>query len=180
MALNFGTAPSDFLPYLKFNAKAGRFYKRENDMDVEVEKPTFVADFANLQTGWFCYAEGQAPSITLDPSLEVIAPKPSDKHKRGFKVEIFAKQVGGLVEFASASMHACKAIGEVYDAYEAGKAANAGKLPVIACTSVQPQKDKLGTNYKPVFEITKWVEKPVEFTKTATATPAVAAIVDEF
>ena len=67
-----------------------------------------------------------------------------------------------MAEFASASIHLSNAIKEVYAAYEAEKAANPGKLPVIACTGSQAMKDKYGTNYRPTLKIARWVERPAE------------------
>lgn len=166
MALNLGKSSGDFLPFLKFNAKAGRFYKREGEQDVEVSSPVFVADFGNIKTGWFLYQEGQAPSIVYDANLSTPAAQPSEKHKRGFKVNVYSeKTLGGLVEFAGASMHLSNAISEVYEAYEQDAAKNQGKMPVVACTEITPQKDKMGTNYKPTFVIQKWVDAPEAFSK---------------
>jgi hypothetical protein len=174
MALNLGNASGDFLPYLKYNAKAGRFYKKEGDNDVEVQSPTFLADFANIKTGWFYYAEGMAPSITYDADLSTPAAKPSDKHKRGFKLTIFSKALfDGEAEFASASMHTCAAINDVYSQYEAEAAKNPGKYAVVSVSGVNPQKDKMGTNYKPVFVISKWVDRPAEWV-SGSAAPAAA------
>jgi hypothetical protein len=56
---------------------------------------------------------------------------------------------------------------------------NAGKLPVVQCTGTEAQKGKFGTNYKPVFSIVKWVDRPAALgentPKAATAPEAVAA-----
>lgn len=168
MGLNFGGSGGDFLPFLKFNAKAGRFYTKNNDVEVEVANPTFVADLNNIKTGWICYAEGQAPNYVWDVNLSTPAPKPSDKHKRGFMFNIFGKDVlSGVREFASASMHACAAINDVYTTFESEKHANPGKYPVLSCTGTTPQKDKMGTNYRPNFAIQKWVDAPQELKDAA-------------
>lgn len=161
MALNLGTS-GDFAPYVKYNSKAGRWYKKEGANEVEVSNPTFIADFENIKTGWFLYAEGQAPSIVFDPSLSVQAPRPSEKHRRGFKLTLFSQtSFNGLVEFTSASMHVCNAINELYAQYEAEKEKYPGQFPVISSTGSAPQKDKLGTNYKPLLSIIKWTATDV-------------------
>lgn len=173
MALNLGSSGGDFLPFLKYNAKAGRFYKRVDKTDVEVPPPSFVADLGNIKTGWFAYAEGQAPSIVYDANLSTPALKPSDKHKRGFKFNIFGKDpIPGVMEFSSASMHACASLNEVYTIYEAEAPKNDGKMPVIQCTGVVPQKDAMGTNYKPTFVISKWVDAPQELKDICAPVPA--------
>lgn len=164
MALNIATEGGDFDPYVKFNAKAGRWYIKEGEMEVEVDKPVFVADFENIQTGWLLFLEGQAPSKVWDDNLQTPAEKPGDNHKRGFQVRLFSeKQFKGVVELASSSMHLCNAINDLYMQYEDGLASNAGKLPVVQYTDSTPMKDKHGTNYKPNFVIEKWVDRPSAF-----------------
>lgn len=179
MALNLGSG-GDFLPYFKYNSKADKSFVRGEAGDVEIPKPTFVADFKNIRTGWFLLAEATAPNIVYDLDLATPAPKPSDKHKRGFKLNLFSQQSfggDGLVEFTGASMHVCAAVNEVYAQYEKDAPANPGKLPVVAMTGSVPQKDKHGTNYKPLFSILKWVDTPPAFTAAPKA-PAAASVSD--
>lgn len=164
MPLNITQNGGDYLPYVKYNAKSGRWYVKKDDKEVEVQNPEFVADFANIKTGWFYFAEGQAPSIYLDKTLGDAAPKPSDNHKRGFKVALYAPQTfGGVVELTGASMHLNNAIVDLYSQYEAEVGKNAGKLPVVKCEGTEASKDKFGTNYKPILKITKWVDRPSQF-----------------
>jgi hypothetical protein len=161
--LNIGGS-SNLRPFCKYNAKADKWFIRgaEGD-DVEIAPPTFVADFDNIATGWLRFREGQAPERVMDPSLEQAAPLPGEGFKRGFVVMTYSpKFFGGVAEFASASIHLSNAIKEVYASYEAEKAANAGKLPVIACTGSQAMKDRYGTNYRPALKIARWVERPAE------------------
>lgn len=151
-------------PYVKYNAKADKWFARGAEgQDVEIERPTFVADFDNIATGWLLFREGQAPERVIDPAIDRPAPSPGEGFKRGFVVMTFSpKYFGGGAEFASGSIHLANAIKEVYAAYEAGKAANPGKLPVIACSGSQAMKDRYGTNYRPTLNIATWVERPAE------------------
>jgi len=175
MALNIVSSAQDFIPFVKYNAKADKWFKREDGEDVEIARPTFVADLKNIQTGWYLYAEGQAPSIVLDPDLITKAAKPSDKHKRGFEMNVFSQNAfGGVVKFGSASMHVCNAIAELYNEYEISAEGKAGKLPVVECSGSVAQKDKFGTNYKPTFKILKYVDRPAELDTPVAATPAQA------
>lgn len=162
MGLNIAQSSGDFLPFVKFNGKAGRWYFKKDDQEVEVNNPTFVADFDNIKTGWYWFMEGKAPAITFDQDLATIAAKPTDNHKRGFTLQLFSKQhFGGVAELQGASMHLCNAINEVYEQYE--KDRKPGQLPVISCTGTTPMKDKHGTNYRPIFKIEKWVDRPSDF-----------------
>ncbi len=176
--LNITTEGGDFDPYAKYNAKSGRWYFKDGEAETEVEKPTFVADFDNIKTGWMLFMEGQAPDRVFDESLSSPAPKPSDTHKRGFLVRLYSDQsFKGVVELSGTSMHLCNAINEVYEAYSNDK--QEGKLPVVAFTGSTPMKDKFGTNYKPNFEIVKWVDRPEAFDAApaqAEAAPEPAAV----
>ena len=151
-------------PYCKFNAKADKWFVRGADgEDAEIQRPTFVMDLDNIATGWVNFREGQAPERVMDPSLDQAAPSPGEGFKRGFVVMLFSpKFFGGTVEFASASIHLANAIKDIYVQYEAAKASNPGMLPVVACTGSEPMKDRYGTNYRPTFQIAKWVERPKE------------------
>lgn len=185
--LNLGGG--EFVPYVKFNSKSDKWLVRGDGQDVEIGRPTFVADFRNIRTGWFWLKSGMAPQIIYDPSLSTPAPKPKDTfvdergktrdcYKRGFKLDLFSQSFfggDGLVEFTGASQHVCAAISELYNEYEKGLAANLGQLPVVAVTGSTPQKDKHGVNYKPMFAIQKWIPVPAIFDDTAP--PAVASSV---
>jgi hypothetical protein len=161
--LNIGGSGSS-KPYVKFNAKADKWFARGPDgNDAEIARPTFAIDLDNIATGWLRFREGQAPERVMDASLEHPAPSPGEGFKRGFVVATFSpKFFGGVAEFASASIHLSNAVKEIYAQYEAEKGNHAGELPVVACTGSQAMKDKYGTNYKPILQIVQWVDRPVD------------------
>lgn len=162
MPLNVG-ASGAIKPYVKFNAKADKWFIRGDAGDVEIDRPTFVADLDNICTGWMCFREGQAPEKVIDPSLDRTAPSPGEGFKRGFVVMVYSpKSFGGAVELCSASLHVGNAIREVYQTYEEQRGDHPGQLPVIACVGSEAMKDKYGTNYKPRLELVKWVNRPAE------------------
>lgn len=166
-----------FTPYLKYNAKAGRWYTKEDKQDAqefEVGNMTAIFDLENIKTGWFLFAAGVAPAKTYDPSLAQAAPKPGDGFKRGFEVQAFSeKNLLGLREFSSTAGAVIEAMNALYDQWEADRAANAGKVPVVKCARVVPVTNKHGTNYQPVLEIVSWADRPS--TLAAAANAAVAA-----
>jgi hypothetical protein len=175
MGLNITSQGGDFDPYVKYNAKAGRWYVKQGDGEVEVQNPVFVADFENIKTGWFYFRAGSAPEKVFDVSLSQPAPKPDrtytddkgvmrDCFKRGFELRLFSKNsFGGIVVLNGASMHLNNAINTLYEQFEAGKLNNPNLLPVVKFTGTTPMKDKAGTNYFPNFVIDKWVARPNEF-----------------
>ena len=163
MTLNIG-GTGVTKPYCKYNAKADKWFVRgANGEDAEIQRPTFVIDLDNIATGWLLFREGQAPERLMDPSLDQPAPSPGEGFKRGFVVATFSpKFLGGVAEFASASIHLANAIKDVYAQYDAEKANHRGQLPVIACTGSEAMKDRYGTNYRPTFQIVQWVDRPKE------------------
>lgn len=162
MGLNIGGSRSA-KPFAKFNAKADKWFVKGEDGDVEIARPTFIADLANIATGWLRFREGEAPERSIDPSLDRAAPSPGEGFKRGFVLSVFSQKCfGGLVELSSASIHMGNAIREVYQAFEQSRADHPGQVPVIACTGSEPMKDKYGTNYRPTLELVKWVDRPAE------------------
>lgn len=192
MGLNISTGGGeDFAPYVKYNAKAGRWYLKKDEGEVEVINPAFVADFDNIKTGWFHFAAGLVPSIVYDPDLSTPAAKPSENHKKGFELQVFSQNTfGGVAVFSSTSGIVGGAINEIYEQFLKDKAANQSALPVVQCTGVTAEVGKHGTNYKPVLTISKWIPKPVEFGGTsaqatqqapASAAPApVSSSISEF
>lgn len=162
-------AAGDFVPYVKYNAKAGRWYtKTDNGDEIEVANMTAIFDLAQIKTGWLLFSEGAAPDTVWDNGS--VAAQPSPQHKRGFSVNAFSpKELGGVREFSSSSNSAIIAIKELHEAFEAAPEAAKGLVPVVKCESVLPVKSKFGTNYQPVLKITKWVPRPEALPATVAA-----------
>jgi hypothetical protein len=162
MPLNIETRTSeDFVPYIKFDAKAGRWFTKEDGgNEVEVRDLTAIFDLHNIKLGWLLFNEGAAPEATWDNGS--VAAQPSPKHRRGFCVNLFSPQkIGGLREMRSNSNAAISAIKSLYEQqFENAPEARKGMVPVVTCESVTPVKSKFGTNYEPVLKITKWVPRP--------------------
>lgn len=186
--MGFMSNPStggSFKVYVKYNAKAGRFYTKEDKPEAdefEVTNFTAIFDMENLKTGWFLFTPGVAPVKNMDPSLSEAAPKPGEGFKRGFELDVFSeKNFGGLREFSSTAGAVIEAMNDLYDDWMAGKDANKGKLPVVKCVGVTPVTNKHGTNYRPQFEIAAWADRPAELAGTlagaesAAQTPAAPA-----
>ncbi len=76
MALNIVSQGGDFDPFVKYNAKAGRWYVKKDEHEIEVQNPTFIADFDNIKTGWLYFRAGTAPERIFDENLSTPAPKP--------------------------------------------------------------------------------------------------------
>ena len=159
--------------YVKFNAKADKWFAKGETGDVEIAPPTFIADLANIVTGWLRFLEGQAPERVMDPALDRAAPSPGNGFKRGFVLAVYSQKFfGGVAELSSASIHMGNAIREVYSDFEAQRGSHPGQVPVIACTGSEPMKDRHGTNYRPKLEIVKWVDRPAELPDQSPVDPS--------
>lgn len=170
MPLNLQTE-TDFTPYLKYNAKAGRFYAKLDgiDGDVEIHNPRIVVDFANIKTGWFYFREGMGPEKVFDPSLDEMAARPEGgkDFKRGFEVNVvggdpmdhYGGRSLGLREMCSTSKASITAIMKMYAQYEDGIRDNPKKVPFFGLVRVVPVNSMYGTNYEPEFKLLAWVER---------------------
>ena len=94
---------------------------------------------------------------------EPMPQKPTADHKQAFKVRLGNKELG-LREFSSQSKLVISRFDVLHNAYEAGKADNPGKVPVVTIekTETVTVNTPQGENrFKvPVWSITSWVDKP--------------------
>lgn len=181
MALGLQTESNgggDFNKVIKFDARAGRMFRVDREQDaggqyqtenVEVTNGfTAVMDLENIEVGWCLFAAGVAPQLTLVPLGQPLPPRPSDQHKQGFRMMMkLGKSSGGDVrELSATSKAVLGAVDELHTAYEAGNVANPGKLPLVALTGskaiVSTGKGQSSTNYAPIFEIQKWLDRPAD------------------
>lgn len=176
MPLNLQANDGDFTPFIKYNAKAGRWYVRHEgqDGDVEIMNPVLAFDMANIKTGWIFYAEGSGPEKVWDPAPNITAPKPAGPKafKRGFEVLVYGKADNiGVREFSSTATNMISSILEMYAEYEKS-VTNIGKIPVYACKGVKPINGKYGTNYQPLFTLDSWLTaSPFNLDKPTSAPP---------
>ena len=171
---------------LKYDARAGRTFRVDREQDstgqyasvnVDVTQGfQAVMDLAHVQVGWAAFRAGMAPDFRLVALGQAMPARPEgvdEKTKKPiygqcFKVMLkLGKSSGGDVrELASSARVVIGAIDALHTAFEAAPEAKAGKLPVVSLKSTTPVVSGNGaqksTNYAPVFEIVKWVDRPAE------------------
>jgi hypothetical protein len=175
----FSTEPStggDFMPIVKYDARAGRLFRMDrvdtgngftNDAVDITSNFKAIVDFENIEVGWIDFPAGSAPNFSLVPMGNQLPDRPSPRHKNGIRFILkLAKDCGGakpIREIAGTSKAFLSGVEEVYSAYQAEKAANAGKLPVIVLEKTTPIKsgsgEKQSTNYRPSFKISGWAPR---------------------
>jgi hypothetical protein len=171
----------DFLPIVKFDARAGRFFRvdrvqgsngwESHDEDITGKGP-FIIDLARVQVGWISFANG--PTFQLVPLGQPLPAKPGgvdekgkSTFKQGFRVRLFAPQLlGGVREFSHTAKCVIAAMDQLHDAYLAAPESKEGKLPLVEMTGTiavkTPTPQGTTTNYAPVFKIAQWLDRPVE------------------
>jgi hypothetical protein len=174
LGFDFSTAESgDIIPIIKFDAKAGRMFRRdrvngENDIVDITRSFKAVFDFENIEVGTINFDTGSAPDFAVARIGETPPPKPSDKHRPGARILVkLSKENGGDIrELASTAKAFLRGLEAVHDDYMAGVKANPGKLPVVSLADTTPitsgEGAKKSTNYSPVFQIVSWVDRPTD------------------
>lgn len=175
----FSTEPSsggDFLPIIKYDARAGRIFRvdRINDGQGFVSDSVDIThnfkamiDLENIETGWLNFSTGGAPDFKLVPMGTALPGRPSEQHKNGIRMMLkLSKDCGGdkpIREIAGVAKAFLNAVEKLYDEYEAQRGENPGKLPVIVMDGSTPIKsgsgDKQSTNYMPKFRISGWAPR---------------------
>ena len=186
LGLNTGTSGADFIPHVRYDARAGRLFRadraQDSDgwkttmVDISQPPPQFIMDIGQIEIGWISYTGG-TPDLRMAPISAGLAPQPSKEHRQGFRVRLYApKLLGGLREFASNAKAVIAAMDVLHSAYEAAPERNQGLVPVVCLANTTPITTKTPqgstTNYAPVFRIEKWVPRPAEM--DAVAAPAAA------
>lgn len=166
MSLNLSTG-GEFSPFLKYNAKAGRWFVRgDNGTDVEISTPRFAIDLENIRTGWILFPPASPPLFVWDIN-GTRAPKPEGAYKDGFKVFIMGTEIQpalanqnlGVREWTSNAYAAKAGLMTLHQQYEEGKGQNPNKVPVVRCINVKIIKGDYGDSFEPVFTIETWVER---------------------
>lgn len=180
LGLNYSSGGNggDIIPFVKYDARAGRFFRRDrseqggqyvnNDVDITSSFKA-VIDLENIEVGYMKFGAGSAPEFQLVRLGEPMPHKPADAgFKQGARLmmKLHSGCGGDVRECSSNAAAFLKGIDDLHTEYEAQKGANAGKLPVVVLKSTLPitsgQGTKKSTNYQPIFEISGWAPRPVD------------------
>ena len=175
---NYESTGGEIIPIVKFDARAGRFFRIDrtdgvnNPVDITGSFKA-VMDFENIEVGFIHFPAGAAPEFRVAPIGQPMPEKPNGNFRQGIRMMLkLGKDSGGDVrEIASTAKAMLGAFDSCHTEYLAGVKNNAGKLPVVALETVIPivtngRNDKgeavKTTNYAPVFKIASWVERPAD------------------
>ena len=134
----------DRMPLIKYSAQDGSFRTSDRvneggqwrSIDEEIALPTqMVMDFENIEVGWIRY--NPKPDFIMVQSGQPRPEQPDEKdekgepaYKWGFRVQL-GNPIVGLRELSTSSKNVYNAMLTLYKAWEAGKAANPGMMPVV-------------------------------------------------
>ncbi len=186
-----GGGSFDRTPIIKYDARAGRIFRIDRSnasgswetSQVEITNGfQAVMDLENIEVGYMSF-DG-VPDFKMVKLGQPLPPKPSDKHKQGFRVVMkLGKQSGGDVrEMAANARVSIAGLDALHTQYEAEKGANAGKLPLVQLGGTTPVvtegkdangKKQSSTNYQPNWVIAKWIDRPEELGASAAASAPV-------
>ncbi len=181
MGLGLSTGSGDFVPYCKFDARAGRWFRKGEGGDVDITDGfAAVFDFDQIEVGWMVFAAGTAPVYVTQPiSMGVPAKPPGENWKQGFRCNIALGSAlgGGIYELSSTAKALIGVSDRLHTEYSAAPEKAQGKLPVLKMsgTTVVESKGPGGTsrNYAPNLSIAAWVDRPASLAMRA-ASPAPA------
>ncbi len=177
MSFDLGLTGGDGGQYIRYNASTGTW-----QVDGEtVQLGQFVVDHNSLRTGWGKIVAGMGPDWQWDAQPGVKGSQPSEDHKRGFSLQIYAKSFGQR-EWSTNSAGSNRGLTAIWGQIAEQSAANPGKLPVLKFMSATPTSVGKGMTQVPNFSLEKWIDPPAEFgiqnrviTKPAAAPAPVAA-----
>ena len=180
---NYESNAGDIVPVLKFDARAGRFFRVDradgtnNPVDI-TQSFKAVMDFENIEVGYINFPAGAAPEFRLVPIGSAMPENPGGKFRQGIRMMLkLGSSCGGDIrEIATTAKAVLGAFDACHTEYLAGVKANPGKLPVVELDvddkgnkRILPietkGRDERGnpvktTNYAPVFKIVSWVKRP--------------------
>lgn len=178
MAFGMNTKTGDFLPIVKYDARAGKFFKMEKRVDggsdaIELPPGTkFALDIGTLEAGFVAFT-AQGPVRHMVPYSDGVAlpAQPQDKDadgkllfRPGFWVKIAGNALDGAREWCSNAAVLLNALDDLYQQIVHAPEAAAGQIPIICIASTVAVKSGTGTrsstNYAPVFRIEGYANRP--------------------
>jgi hypothetical protein len=165
-------------PFVKYDARAGRFSISDGKEQIDITQQfAAIFDMENIEVGWARFLANAAPDFVMARVGTAFPARPSDTHKSAFRLRVkMAASIGGDVrEFASAAGCVNQALDALHDAYIAAPESKRGLLPVVTLAGTTAVKTNTPqgttTNYKPNFQIVKWVPRPADLEVEADAEP---------
>lgn len=162
------------LPYISWGSDAVQWTRKQGDARVPFQFTNAIFDMENLRVGWIKIDIG-VYDAQLAHYKDATLPRPEGTvtkngkevpaYNKGFAVNVlFGKEFGEerLYSFSTSQKGSLEAVGKILEEYEAQKAANPGKVPVVTFSGHTNKKFGKGSTNIPNLAITSWVDRPAE------------------
>lgn len=166
MSLGLSASSGEMKPIVKYDARAGRFFRidRADGVSNAVEITSgfkAVFNLADIEVGYVHFMEGGAPEWAMVKIGQQLPPRPSKEFRQGFRMMIKLPQVlgGDVREFASAAGCVIAAVDNLHSLYLSAPESKNGKIPIVAMTGASIVKSGQSTNYAPTFSIVGWADR---------------------
>lgn len=174
-------ATGDFHPIVKFDGRAGRFFKEgeydpaassKNFVDITMPPPVFAWDFGTFEIGYL-YISPSGPDFKMVPAGQTPPERPAElrsdgkpAYRPGFRVGLFGKVLDGYRQFSHTALCVLEPVQALWDEFCASPEAAAGRIPIVklagTVAATRGKGQRVSTNYRPVFEIVEWTERVPE------------------
>ena len=89
MGLGLTMGDGTFTPYVKFDARAGRWFTKGAVGDIDITDGfTAVFDFEQIEVGWMMFAAGEAPLNETQEIALGVQKKPTGDFNQVFRMNI--------------------------------------------------------------------------------------------
>lgn len=171
MSLGINTqASGDFVPYIKYDARAGRIFRAKNrdtneQNDVDITNGfTALFDLETIEVGWIHFPPSAAPDYVVQSVSLGLPERPAGEHRQGFLMQLMLASNPTVYEISSTSKATVESFNVLHDQYLAAPQRAEGKLPIVQLkeTLIVETPSKAGTtrNYQPVWQIVGWAARP--------------------
>lgn len=165
----------DFLDRVQFDSKAGRWHRIDRSQNSSGEweqtaveiKPPFKAmiDLEHTEIGFIKLANGV--DFKMNQVEDGLPQKPSDEHKQGFRLKLYApKTLGSVRHWSSTARGVIAQVDALHTQWTSEAPKHPGKVPLVEIGDVfavtTGQGAKRTTNYSPTFAIVDWKERPAD------------------
>lgn len=176
MAFGMQVSTGNFRPIVKYDARSGRMFvvnKDASGVNTQTEMPNgaqFAVDFGSLEVGYVEFS-ANGPIRAMVPYGSPLPQQPHNKDDKGkllarpgFFLLVAGQSVGGVVrEWCSNAASLLTAVDELWQVFARAPEAATGKIPLVSILSTTPVTTGSGaqksTNYRPLFQITGWVDR---------------------
>jgi len=169
---------------LKYDARSGslKIGSEEGEKPLSLGEFIGLIDLENIMEGWISFTptfddSHMALHTDVANGTATLPFRPGDNYRTGFKVQVMLppKLGGGVKEFMSSAQITLQAVDDLYQEYTRDLPEHPGQVPAVKIVGTTAIKGAQGTNFKPIFKIVGWHQRPAALVKPEPIAQAPAA-----